>query len=354
MISRGYRSTSGKRLAGTALVLTCGALPGCGGSDQPSERPFEPRERIIREVEWSEEFAIKGSLQDTLLLGPGRLAADARGVSVLDHLRQQVIRFRPDGTRAWTFGGRGQGPDEFLRALHIQMDGRGRTWVLDIGNGRITVLDSGGRAAMRIPLGEVGAGLAGVVSIDSGRAIVGIVGLGHPFLLIDESGDVVERFRLPGREFRDLQSIADQFEMAADPTSRRWVAAFSLRDRFVAFDGTTPMAYRGWFVEEIAPPELVIEASPTGGRSVTLGRHTTAVVAHTLSPQRLYVLFGGHGRDRGRLVDTYDLDTGEYIESLRVPGGAYQISYGGGMLYLAYADPYPSLIGLRPTEGRLP
>ncbi len=143
MISRGYRSTSGKRLAGTALVLTCGALPGCGGSDQPSERPFEPRERIIREVEWSEEFAIKGSLQDTLLLGPGRLAARTRA-----------------GSRS----------------------------------------------------------------------------------------------------------------------------------------------------------------------SIT----------------------------RGRLVDTYDLDTGEYIESLRVPGGAYQISYGGGMLYLAYADPYPSLIGLRPTEGRLP
>lgn len=344
---------TGRAVVAAALVLT--ACHGETRAPPPAREGPAVERRVVGElvVEWE----VSGALEDTTLLGTGPLAADAGGVSVVDPLRHAVLRFDRSGVLRWTFGRRGAGPDEFLRPLDVRVDGAGRTWVLDDRNLRVTVVGPDGVPAFRIPLGGLGGIPNGLVPLSGDRALVALLDPERPLAVVRRDGTLAARERFPWTAFGRLDAIRGQFAIASLAGSDRWVAAFVFQDAFLGFTGLSFLGYLGSYVEAVPPP-VVEERSARRGRSEvrerTLVSALAAARAATASPTRLYVLFGGASADRDRVVDAYRPETGEYVESVRLPRRAARVTWGDGRLYATGADPLPFVLALRGPDGALP
>lgn len=338
-----------------ALALLLAA--GCADGPPPEARPSGLPARRVREPALVAAWEVSSALQDTTLLEIGPLAADSAGVSIVDPMRHQVLRFDRSGKLLWAFGGRGAGPDEFLHPLDVRVDGSGRTWVLDDRNLRITVIGGDGRPIFRLPLGDLGGAPNAFVPLRGGRALVALLDDARPLVVLERSGEPAAREPFPWPRWARLDAIRGQFALASRAGSERWVAAFVFQDAFFGFEGVSPLGYRGWYVEPVPPP-VVDEHATRRGRSQVRERTLVSAVpaarAATSSGGRLYVLFGGSSPRRGRIVDTYGAETGEYAESFVLPRPAARIAWGGGRLYATGVDPLPFLIALRAPDEALP
>lgn len=336
-----------------ALILSLALAPPWACGEETSiavGRPDHLPARVIRDVEWETVFELRGSLQDTILYRASHIAADSEGLSVLDPARRALLRFSPDGGLLWIFGRQGRGPDEFLRAIDVQNDVAGRTWVVDDENMRVTVLDPDGRVSFRIPLSDLSAPPNGLAPLSGDRVIVSTLDPAAPLALVDREGQVLERLVFPDARLARLDPIAGQFVLAAAPEGDRVVAAFTKFDAFFGLAGTEWLPYRGWYAEGAPVPRTETRKTRTAAtttREMTLAASVPTAISVELAGDRLYVLFGGSTEDRGRLLDIHSAETGEYIESLRLPHRGGDIAVAEGVLYLTYSSPYPSIVGLR-------
>ena len=69
---------------------------------------------------------------------------DADGSLYLSSDDDQIYRFRPDGARLAHWGGRGNGPGQFMHPADLALDHRGGLYVVDKYNNRVQkfLLDS--------------------------------------------------------------------------------------------------------------------------------------------------------------------------------------------------------------------
>lgn len=65
-------------------------------------------------------------------------------VFVLDGMNRTIRVFDQAGSELRAFGRRGQGPGEFERPVRLLWGPSGHLWVLDLGNGRLTLFSAGG------------------------------------------------------------------------------------------------------------------------------------------------------------------------------------------------------------------
>ena len=142
----------------TLLVVAWAALVGCGdagpGSDWTTLRDTLPSGTVrvtnipAADVSptWTlvEELRV-GSMDGT---GPeafaylkGLVALEGGGFAVLDSRARELRVFGPDGVHIATHGRKGQGPGEFVDANGLMLGPRGRLWVPDARNGRMSVFD---------------------------------------------------------------------------------------------------------------------------------------------------------------------------------------------------------------------
>lgn len=344
-------SSRARPARGLVLSLALAPLWACEGETSIAiGRPADLPDRVIREVEWETVFELKGSLQDTTMYRAKHIAADAQGLSVLDPGRSGLLRFSRDGRLLWTFGRRGEGPDEFLRAIGVQIDAAGRTWVADDRNMRVTVLDRDGRVSFRIPLNDLSAPPNGLAPLSGDRVLLATLDPTSPLVLVGRDGRPLERLAFPEAELARLDPIAAQFTLAADPERDRAVAAFTMLDAFFALAGAEWLPYRGWYAEGASVPQTETRErriAETTTRQTRLVGSVTTALSVDLAGDRLYVLFGGSTEDHGRLLDIHSAATGEYLESLRLPRRGHEIAVAQGVLYLTYASPYPSIVGFR-------
>lgn len=341
--------------AWAALLLASGCSPGSPGPEA-EQRPRLPEARRWASVSWDTVFLVGGSPADTLFLLPTRLAANEAGVSVLDRLAGRVVRFDRRGRHVWSFGRRGRGPDELEHPRHVALDGEGRTWVLDVENGRLTVIDTAGRATLRIPLGKVGRAADTFVPVPGDEAMLLVLDRERPLVHVGRNGDVRERIAFPWPGYADLHPLATQLVAGHDPASGRWVAAFGVGDGFFPFDGDRWLGYRGWYVEPIGFPRVVRRGGMAfGRRQRTTWLEGTRFAAEAISVEggRLFVFFGGASVDRHRVVDVYSLTDGAYVESYRLPMRVRHAIYAGGLIYALYENPFPTLAAWRPRREDL-
>lgn len=337
------------------LVLVPALAWSCGpGADAPdSGRPSELPERAVVDPGWDTLFKVGGTPEDTLLLLPGRLAADEDGVIVSDVYGARVLRFDRRGEMLWMFGARGSGPDEFRAIRDLHLDANGRVWVLDTENARVMILNRHGVPERRIPLTDVGVPADDIAPLPDGDMILITEDAERPLVRVGPDGVVLSREPFPWPGFAGLHPMTRQVITASDPRSGRWVSAFQVGDGFFRFVGSEPRGGRGWFVEEVLFPGVLQER--TGLTTTTrLSSPTFAAWSIALTEERLYVLFAGRSTHRMRVLDTYSLEDGRYLESFRLPRSLTAIALAGGTLYGVFSDPWPTLIALQPREAKLP
>lgn len=351
----GVRTDVKRRLLAVTAVFAAAALMvGCRNGDQPEDRAPERASRRIVRVAWDTAFVVASSAHDSMLLMPIRPRAGGEGVYLADFYGNRVVHFGRDGGLRWSFGRKGAGPDEFQRIRDLKVDSNGHVWVLDQTNQRLTVLDPAGGVVRRVSLAAVGRMPDAVVPLEKGGALVLAFDPETPLVRIQDDGRVVDRGIFPWPRYRTLNPMAAQLTTASDPATGKWIAAFQTGNGFFPFRDTAVGGYQGQYVEAVEFPEV---EEIRNGSSVETRMKTRPVFAArsiSLSPTRLYVLFAGTGPYARRIVDSYALEDGHYVESLLMPRLVDEIAWGDGGLYVTYSNPYPAVALWRPRNRRLP
>lgn len=351
-----------RRTGVPGLALAALLAAACGGADGTltdqeylRDRPDNAaHERRMTAVEWQRGVVVGGAQDDSALVSPSRISVNSRGVYLLDYYPRTVRHYRHDGSLGWTFGRQGSGPDEFSDPRDLKVDTQGRVWVLDPANNRIMVLSPEGRVAWRTPLAGVNGSPREFVPLAGGNSVIIADSREGPPLVHLDSAGVVSRARpFPWSGFSRLEYLATQLVAAQNASTGDWAMGFRVGDGFFSYT-REEQGRRGWFVEHVAFPEVIV----TKSGNTTSWRHkerpVDAAISVTLSPERVYVLFGGTTRQRGRLVDSYSLRTGAYVDTYALPHGASEIAWHDGGLYTLANRPYPELAYWHPRGAKLP
>lgn len=356
---RPRRGRPAARPRGLALGLVLALATACGGEDAVATgRPGDVPGRRLVSARWDTLFRVGGAADDTLFAAATRIGADASGVSVADGYAGRVVRVDRRGRVRWSFGRRGGGPDELEAPRDLAVDARGRTWVLDVANARITVLDASGRPAFRVPLDRLERRVDALAPLPGDRAALFAFDPDAPFVVVGRGGDPESRRPFPWPGLDRLSVLATQMKLASGGGGGRWAAAFSFGDGFQLFDADGSPGARGWFPEEVPFPRVEVRTSGPGigrrQRVSRIERPRRAAAALAMSEERLYVLFGGTGPDANRWVDSYSARDGAYAGSYLLPRAVKGLAHGDGVFYVAYDDPYPAVAAWRPVGGAAP
>jgi hypothetical protein len=312
--------------------------------DLPSEEQLgsQVQREIVLEA-WDTLWVVGGGEQDSLLLKPYLIAASDSGVYVFDGGDERLVAFDTNGAMRWRFGGSGAGPDEFLGVRDLKANNES-ILVLDPRNNRIVRLNHDGHVRSRSPLDGVGHAEQ-VAWLDTGDFVLLTMDPQNAFVVVDTLGFVRQRFSLPWPGFIELDPIARQGLIASDE-QHGWVFGFSLGDGWFSFDGNVPRRTRK-YAESTAFPK--IEQSRDGGSRMAEYSACSAC-SISMSGATLYVHFGGYTKDRMAAVDRYNVNTGAYLGSFRLPFSATAISVTGNNFYALVEEPYPMLLALRPRS----
>ncbi|HKJ93936.1 MAG TPA: 6-bladed beta-propeller [Longimicrobiales bacterium] len=301
----------------TALLL---ALAGCGG--RSGGPPTQRLQRRVVEARWQPAFEIRSGADDTTFQYLASVALGVDRVYALDVYAHRILAFDSVGNRLWTFGRKGDGPGEFRNPQEIRVDAQGRIWVLDPDAARLSILDRAGALLRTLPLDRLPGRPDSFLPLGGDSVVIAISSEPRPFWILDAQGNVLARLAFPGSGFRRIDPFARQLWLGGAPVTRNWAAGLALADGFVTFNGPTQLAH-GWYAEAVKPPAVVRHKSDEGGRTVQVTElaapPTPAAQALAVTDSTVLVLFAGHTEQRSRIIDIFDLRTGAYRATIRLP-----------------------------------
>jgi len=341
---------------GRAVACACLAtlVAACGEPGRGATFPqFEGGSRRVEAAPAEELWAVGGDPADTLLLLPVGIAARGDLVYLLDRFGSRVAALEANtGAHRWTRGRRGAGPGEMDAPRELGLAVDGGLAVADGRNPRIARVSADGQAAAPVPLRETGS-VHSVCSLPAGNWLVATHDPEARLARLDSVGAVLKRYQLPGPYEPDAPALATQVLLAGGGGAP-CVLLFRLGAGFAVFEGDGFDAFR-LFVEPMTPPP--VEVRVDGRRtSVRLTEQRTAALDGAVVDGEIWVLFDGASEDAGRLIDRYELETGEYVGSWRLPFRADRFAADDERLYaLARRTGYPVAVALRrPDRPALP
>lgn len=338
-------------LAALAIPLPLFAAGGCRTSDPEASVP--PREREMVPARWTTLWRAGGAEQDTVLLFPtGLIAADSEHVYVPDAGAFRVAAFRVrDGSLAWTFGRRGEGPGEFSSFIAIAVNQRGQIVVADNQSARLTVLDRQGRLVDEISGNQL-PGIESFCPLPGGDYLVstGRSSDPEPIVRLSSTGEVTARYAMPWTDLRDAAAIKRQL-FVTHAGADACVLALKLGRGFSLYRNgrftTRP------YVEDLPLPEVEVTTREleNGGRS-----RAERLLVHQVGPtgihgtgDTLVVPFVGRTEHAARVVDLYDLARGgRYLSSYLLPRRVDAVHRRGALHFvLRPSEGHPALYALR-------
>lgn len=345
------------RLLCTALTvalvggLACGEKTG-GAPPQASaeiKRRFAP-------VRWDTLWTRGGTEADTFLLYPvGPMAADQKHVYVADAAAFRVVAFRTaDGSTAWTAGRRGSGPAEFLSLTAMAVEPSGTLLVADPQNGRLAVVAADGTILRHVPLRHVSY-VQSLCALMDGPTLLATLDADAPIVLVAPDGALVRRVPLPWPDLEEHAPLSRQAYLASGGTHQSCVLALILGRGFSIFrDGRFDQGHP--YVEAFDLPEVEVSVSKQGQttrRQQQLRNRRIAALAVAGDSATFAVVFQGETNHAGRLIDVYDIDTGEYLHSYVFTRPVHELARAGGLYFvLQEHDGYRQLLAMRAaTDG---
>jgi hypothetical protein len=336
-----------------ATFLLLVGLAGCSQGNDPGEEAPRP-ERVLAEVQWDTLLHLHVPAEDTLLFHIGQIAAADAGLWVLDRIGQRIAHLGWEGDLRWYAGRRGAGPGEFMNPRSISLDRRGRVWVLDTGTHRITGFDAHGHLEAEVSLSELDGVIHDFASGEEGERFFGMV-LGDRLrpISVDRVGRVEVGAAIGVPDAEGAAGIALQGFAQGAQDRNRWVYAFTMGDGLYRMDGLDPQGPRILFPEHVPFPVL-IEERVEGGEVTSVTRRVPeprfSAREVGVADGRILVRFQGGTEHAGRLVDIFDLESGEYLETLALPSGG-TMSVWKDRILLGWQDPTPELLVLERSGG---
>lgn len=296
----------------------------CDRGDPASAPAFFSEGAGAREVRSSQYDTLwtYGGLQDTVLVAPNTLLATADGIYVLDVSTQRVVKLTWEGAVAWTYGRRGQGPGELLRARAMSETADGVV-VADTDNQKLLWMDRSGRLQREARIGanaELALGsIEGIATLASGYVLETTRAL-WPF--IQETGEHSHGAEAPWPRVSEMPYL-QRIGLITGIDGDRWAFSFVYGNGWIVFDNDrVASAYP--LVEHSEFPRIVVERRRDGLARITSTRYEsrprTGVFDMKTAGDTLLILSSASGH--GRLVDKYDTRSGRYLYSRTLPAVA--------------------------------
>ncbi len=257
---------------------------------------------------------------DTVLVGPHRMApAPDGGVYVLDLRSQQVHRIDSTGVR-WSWGQTGEGPHELGSVRAIAADpATGGVILADTGRQRLLWLSPNGVVLRTVPVPLENAGLIrSIVALTDGSGYaLSTTSSDAPVLLVTAVGSKGRPIPAPWDGFHRLSHLQWNGKVFAAPNGR-WGYAFESGNGWFVFGTDSVSAYP--YVEHTDFPNVVSEyiGASRSTRLLSPPPHSGYDVASR--GDTLYVLPGGETENAFRVLDKYSISSGEYLGSQTLPG----------------------------------
>lgn len=258
------------------------------------------------------------------------------GVYFADTYLRRVHHLDRRGSLDWSWGREGSGPGEVREIRAMALNASGNLVLVDSGNRRIVTLSPEGQLLDEVPLaidagyvfGIVGLGSAGYVMATDGPA---------PWVLVDQEGKQVRVADTP--EGVGALSFLQRFGLITKWRQDRWVLGFQHGNGWFTFRSSA-VALASPYVEHTESPSY--DAHPS---DVTV----YSAISLSVRGDTLAVLFAGSTRGRSHWLDRYDLQTGDYLDSLMLPQPVQQAAWGRqGSFFVVTYDTFPTLMALRP------
>lgn len=278
--------------------------------------------------------------QDTTLIDPYLMASDEGGVFLFES-DGRVLRYDTAGTRRWVQGRSGGGPGEYRNPRDMKVGPGNGVWLVDPDQGRVTVLDPIDGAVrsmipMRVPYSST------ITPVNGGFALFPN-DLPHDIYYFNTAGDTTAADSIPWSGVRQIEWISRGVRSAVDPATGRWVLAFIYGNGWFAFDTARHGTPRRFYVEPTRFPPVVKDFYPDGAIGTKLVRTPASALDLELRGDTLFVLFGGTAPDQRKTIDLYSYQTGNYLESWRLPEPAEEIGLCGNYLAVYTSRPVPKL-----------
>ena len=118
----------------------------------------------------------------------------------------------------------------------------------------------------------------------------------------------------------------------------RWAYSFDTAGEWIVFEGHE-VVERYSHIEHVPFANVLVTDTEHGGSLASYDgnpTHTTAGLA--VRKDTLFVLYFGTTEHSGRVVDKYDINTGNYLGSLLLPGRTTGVSFGDDGTVYAVSD----------------
>ncbi|MDZ4259344.1 MAG: hypothetical protein U0974_01695 [Gemmatimonadales bacterium] len=272
----------------------------------------------------------------TLFQPNGLVALSADQVTLFDWSEMQLRTFSVrTGQEIWTFGRRGEGPEEFKGAHDLIRGWDGTVTVLDKVNDRVTRVSAMGQFLssnrLQFPVRQLLPPLRGSVLIGIPEDTL------HLWAAIDQSGTIMESRRLP-REIHYSSNLAG--ESYTTTVSGGVAIAFRWSDVVVVLDsiggiqriihGPERVEFPSTKSYAMDPKRVKLPDPKITIKSITGTRIDPAAIPGAQdiagAEGQLFVLFNGAGPMAGRLVDQFDIVTGTYLGTHVLPHTALSIA----------------------------
>ncbi len=361
MLQQVPRSLSGRRLIHGVLFASLSAATAFGGRTAtvttPAPLTFEtrrtpvarPPKRTFLPVEWTKTVLVEGSL-DSDLLKPGLLDSRGTMLYLFDYGDLSVRAYDAKGQALWRVGRQGQGPGEFDNPTDLKVDARGRVWLTDPANARITVIDARGHLVRTIP---TTARVERILPLSTG----GFVGFGPSgnatgFARYDSLAQTPDAVIHPA--WMDTASpVVSGLRVAQSPDGRSAAIGQVHSGRILLMQSTAGGAREIPVVESQTLPRPIM-SSPRARVTVTRRPKDARplIQAITADTAFVYVLFSGATEERGRIVDRYQLRDGTYGGSYRLPESVDDITAIDGGFAVLMNEPTPALYLFRRRDSK--
>ncbi|MCY4398218.1 MAG: hypothetical protein OXE96_02590 [Gemmatimonadetes bacterium] len=328
------------------IVFTLTLIVACGetaGSSSQVVLPIDAERRFTATV--FDTAWVMGGPSDTLLAMPSMLRPYGDGGLVFyDYHNRKVYRVSAEGAMLWSWGQAGEGPGEIKNVRSLDVKDDGSIIIGDAGNQRILTISANGDV---IDESQLSARTLHSVSalVDGKVAFHGKV----PALGVWDPDQGVQSVVLPAG-FANLSFVQYQGRTVSW-SDERWVFGFAYGNGWAVLDGATVVGMYPYVEatefpavrqarEGLARVTRMVTRPPSSGRSLSVRGDT------------LFVLFGGT-KYGGRVIDKYNLNTGRYVVTDRLPHYANRavVGHSGRVFTVMTADLYPVITAITPKRG---
>lgn len=305
---------------------------GCDGRDNESLMSTS-HGRLLHEVTWDTTFVLESSAHDSTLMIPRLFVADDGGrVYAFDYGDNRLKAFDTNGEFLWIFGQRGKGPAEFDGVTDLEIDHRGRLWLLDTGTRRFSIVSSSGILESQIPI-RGDRFVRDVVPLPDRLVATAYTSPDEFLIEYDSTGNPIGNHPYPDDDLSLAFYSTRQTYVTLGPGDR-WLALFPFGDLFLIYSGTD-LRCAGRLVEGRPFPTTMPQ-----------GRPDVWAASGAMSDSIAYVLPNGETENALSVLDLYSTQDCRYIRSIPLPGPFKAVYLRNGTFYLETEDPHPIVLGL--------